>query len=60
MIGSDEFGILLFPQGQYRWAKTRSKEVKTDVKEDRRQYNDDITHNMDGDVVGVNQICGGK
>ncbi len=37
-----------------------SLKVKDDVKEDRRQYTDDITHNMDGDVVGVHQICGGK
>jgi hypothetical protein len=28
VIGSDEFGMLLFPQGQYRWAKIGSKEVK--------------------------------
>ena len=50
VIGSDEFGIHLFPQGQYRWAKTGSKEVKSVVKEDRRQYTGDIAHNMDGDV----------
>jgi hypothetical protein len=42
VIGSDEFGMLLFPQGQYRWAKTGSKEVKGAVKEDRRQYTGDI------------------
>ncbi len=56
VIGSDEFGILLFPQGQYRWTKIGSKEVKSTVKEDRRQYTGDIAHNMDGDVVGVHQI----
>ena len=60
VIGSDEFGMLLFPQGQYRWAKIGSKEVKGTVKEDRRQYTGDIAHNMDGDVVGVHQIWGGK
>jgi hypothetical protein len=60
VIGSDEFGMLLFPQGQYRWEKTGSKEVKGTVKEDRRQYTGDIAHNMDGDVVGVHQIWGGK
>ncbi len=36
------------------------EEVKGTVKEDRRQYTGDITHNMDGDVVGVHQIWGGK
>ena len=60
VIGSDEFGMLFFPQGQYRWVKAGSKEVKPVVKEDRRQYTGDIAHNMDGDVVGVHQIWGGK
>jgi hypothetical protein len=60
VIASDEFGMLMFPQCQYRWAKTGSKEVKGAVKEDRRQYTGDIAHNMDGDVVGVHQIWGGK
>ena len=52
--------MLFFPQGQYRWVKAGSKEVKPVVKEDRRQYTGDIAHNMDGDVVGVHQIWGGK
>ena len=43
-----------------RGTKTGSKEVKSVVKEDRREYTGDITHNMDGDVVGVHQIWGGK
>ena len=60
VIGSDEFEMHLFPQGQYRWVKTGSKEVKSVVKEDRRQYTGDIAHNMDGDVVDVHQIWGGK
>jgi hypothetical protein len=47
VIGSDEFGMLLFPQAQYRWSKIGSKEVKGTVKEDRRQYTGDIAHNMD-------------
>ena len=34
--------MILFPQGQYRWAKIGSKEVKSVVKEDLRQYTDDI------------------
>ncbi len=46
VIGSDEFGMLLFPQGQYRWSKIGSKEVKGTVKEDRRQYTDDITRSV--------------
>jgi hypothetical protein len=60
VIGSDEFGLHLFPVSDYVWKKRGTKHVASALKEDKRQYTGDIAHNMAGQVVCVEQIWGGK
>ena len=57
---SDEFGMLLFPRGLYKWEKSGAIQVKADIQEDKRQYTGDVVHNMAGEIIFVNQIFTGK
>ena len=60
VIGSDEFGMHLFPRSQWKWEKKGSAEVKSVLKEDKRQYTGDIVMNLEGDVILTTQIWAGK
>jgi hypothetical protein len=59
IIGSDEFGLHLFPLSDYVWREKGDQKVTADLKEDKRQYTGDVAHNMDGQIVCVHQIWGG-
>ena len=60
IIGSDEFGLHLFPVQDYVWRDKGSQKVAADLKEDKRQYTGDCAHNAEGGVVCVHQIWGGS
>ena len=60
IIGSDEFGLHLFPVQDYVWRDKGSQKVAADLKEDKRQYTGDCAHNAEGGVVCVHQIWGGR
>ncbi len=51
VLGSDEFGMWLFPTSQWKWEKKGAEEVKSVLKQDKRQYPDDLVMNMDGEVI---------
>ena len=42
IFGSDQFGIHLFPQGAYKWAKKGDGHVTNLMKEDKRQLTGDL------------------
>jgi hypothetical protein len=44
IIGSDEFGMFLFPTGDYKWEKKGAKHVASDLPEDKRQYTGACLH----------------
>ncbi len=56
----EEFGMHLFPTAQRKWEKKGAEEVKSVLKEDKRQYTGDLVMNMDGKVVVIEQIWAGK
>ena len=60
ILGSDEFGMHLFPRSAWKWEKVGAQEVKSALKEDKRQYTGDIVMNLPGDVIAVEQIWAGK
>ena len=60
VIGSDEFGMHLFPRSHWKWEKIGAPEVKFALKEDKRQYTGDIAMKMLGDVIVTVQIWAGK
>ena len=59
IIGSDEFGMHLFPMSAWKWEKLGTREVKS-LKADKRQYTGDIAMNSLGDVIVILQIWAGK
>jgi hypothetical protein len=60
IIGSDQFGMYLFPQARWMWVHKGDSEVKGSLTEDKRQYTGDIVHNDRGDVIAVHVIFAGK
>ena len=60
VLGSDEFGMHLFPRSPWKWEKKGAEEVKSVLKEDKRQYTGDVVINMDGEVIVIEQIWSGK
>ena len=60
VLVSDEFGMLLFPTSHWKWGKMGAEEVKSVLKEDKRQYTGDLVMNMDGDVILTEQIWTSK
>ena len=60
IVGSDQFGMHLFPQASCMWVNTGDVEVKGSLAEDKRQYTGDIVHNARGDVIAVHAIFAGK
>jgi len=60
VLGSDEFGMHLFPRSPWKWEKKGAEEVKSVLKEDKRQYTGDLVMNMDGEVIVTEQIWAGK
>jgi hypothetical protein len=60
IIGADEFGMHLFPQANWVWTRKGSKEAKSALKPDKRQYTGDVAHNAAGGIVCVHQIFKGS
>ena len=60
VLMSDEFGMFLFPTGDYKWEKKGVKHVSSDLPEDKRQYTGDVVHNAAGEIVHALQIWDGK
>ncbi len=60
ILGSDQFGMHLFPQASWKWTEKGDSEVKGCLGEDKRQYTGDIVHNARGDVIVVHSIFAGK
>ena len=60
IMGSDEFGMFLFPSGNVIWAKQGAKHVTSDLAENKRQYTGDIVHNAAGGIVCAVQIFAGR
>ncbi len=54
VLGSDEFGMHLFPTSQWKWEKKGAEEVKSVLKEDKRQYTGDLVMNMDVKHISKN------
>ena len=44
IIGSDEFGMFLFPTGDYKWEKKGARHVASDLPDDKRQYTGACLH----------------
>lgn len=60
ILGSDEFGMHIFPYDKVKWERKGAQRVASDLPEDKRQYTGDIVHNSAGDIVVVEQIWAGK
>jgi hypothetical protein len=60
VLASEEFVMRLFPTSQWKWEKKGAEEVKSVLKQDKRQYPDDLVMNMDGEVIHTEQIWTGK
>ena len=60
ILGSDEFGMHIFPYDKVKWERKGAQRVASDLPEDKRQYTGDVVHNSAGEVVVVEQIWAGK
>ena len=60
ILGSDEFGMHMFPYDRVKWEKKGALRVSSDLPEDKRQYTGDIVVNAAGEIVTVLQIWAGK
>jgi hypothetical protein len=49
ILGSDQFGMHLFPQTICQWVEKGPSEVKGCVSEDKSQYTGDLVHNDSGE-----------
>ncbi|ORY15920.1 hypothetical protein BCR33DRAFT_673482, partial [Rhizoclosmatium globosum] len=60
LIGLDEFGAHLFPQGAWKWERKGAQHVESLVKRDKRQYTGDLVINAAGEIIILEQIFMGK
>ncbi|ORY11387.1 hypothetical protein BCR33DRAFT_829378 [Rhizoclosmatium globosum] len=60
LVGCDEFGAHIIPQGDRKWELKGAQHVDSMFSKDKRQYTGDLAIDAAGNVIAIHMIFAGK